>query len=404
MYDIQDSTTHELAKYLTRLLPELNDNWWQEMVLNVLNPRQKDNLLKSKDTTLDNLDLAALLRIFDQNWFRISAHMGYEPEQRHYLKEMISIRNRWAHRNSNPISDDDLYRDLDTAQRFLKMIDADSKIIDDIQQQKQAVFKVSTQERDQPTEQEPTLGFLPGQVVRLKSSPDKYYAVVCILSSEPENRIDVFGEGGTQSFYESQLEAVSQRVPHYMNLDEFNAAISSLQIRQPNLTTLYSLNSARIDFIPYQFRPVLKFIRSDRPRLLIADSVGVGKTIEAGLILKELQARRELQSVLIICPRPLVAEKKWLTEMKRFDESFRQLDGKQLRLCINECDLDGEWPQDYRRSIIPYSLFDETLLHGENKRGKKRLGLLDLDPPPHFDLIIVDEAHHIRTPIHMRIR
>ena len=108
MYDIQDSTTHELAKYLTRLLPELNDNWWQEMVLNVLNPRQKDNLLKSKDTTLDNLDLAALLRIFDQNWFRISAHMGYEPEQRHYLKEMISIRNRWAHRNSNPISDDDL--------------------------------------------------------------------------------------------------------------------------------------------------------------------------------------------------------------------------------------------------------------------------------------------------------
>jgi ERCC4-related helicase len=231
----------------------------------------------------------------------------------------------------------------------------------------------------------------------LKSSHDKHYAIVDIFRSEPENRIDVFGEGGPQSFYESQLEAIPQRTLKYMNLEEFNVAISALQIKQPNLSTLYSLNSARIDYVPYQFRPVLKFIRSDRPRLLIADSVGVGKTIEAGLILKELQARRELQSVLIICPRPLVAEKKWLTEMKRFDETFRQLDGKQLRLCINECDLDGEWPQDYRRSIIPYSLFDETLLHGENKRGKKRLGLLDLDPPPHFDLIIVDEAHHIRN-------
>jgi len=87
MYDIQDSTTHELAKYLTLLLPELSDNWWQDTVLNALNPRQKDILLKSKDTTLDNLDLAALLRIFDQNWFRISAHMEYEPEQRHYLKD-----------------------------------------------------------------------------------------------------------------------------------------------------------------------------------------------------------------------------------------------------------------------------------------------------------------------------
>jgi len=52
--------------------------------------------------------------------------------------------------------------------------------------------------------------------------------------------------------------------------------------------------------VPYQFRPVLKLIQSDRPRLLIADEVGVGKTIEAGLILKELQARRELRSVLYL--------------------------------------------------------------------------------------------------------
>ncbi len=110
----------------------------------------------------------------------------------------------------------------------------------------------------------------------MKSSHDKQYAIVNILSSEPENRIDVFGESGPQSFYESQLEAVPQKYLHYMCLDEFNAAISALQIRQPNLSTLYSLNSARIDYIPYQFRTVLKFIRSDRPRLLIADSVGVG--------------------------------------------------------------------------------------------------------------------------------
>ena len=84
------------------------------MVIAILNPRQKDILHKSKDISLDKLDRAALFRIFDQNWFRISAQMGYESEQRHYLKEMISIRNRWAHRNNNPVSDDDLYRDLDT--------------------------------------------------------------------------------------------------------------------------------------------------------------------------------------------------------------------------------------------------------------------------------------------------
>ena len=71
---------------------------------------------------------------------------------------------------------------------------------------------------------------------------------------------------------------------------------------------MYSLNSARIDFVPYQVRPALKLIKSDEPRILIADSVGVGKTIEAGLIIKELQARTDLENILVICPKPLVAD------------------------------------------------------------------------------------------------
>ena len=71
---------------------------------------------------------------------------------------------------------------------------------------------------------------------------------------------------------------------------------------------MYSLNSARIDFVPYRFRPALKLIKSDEPRILIADSVGVGKTIEAGLIIKELQARTDLENILVICPKPLVAD------------------------------------------------------------------------------------------------
>jgi len=104
---------------------------------------------------------------------------------------------------------------------------------------------------------------------------------------------------------EDQREEKKDALP----CDQFHAYLTALQIKYPGLSTLYSLNDARVDFIPYQFRPVLRFIRSDRPRLLIADGVGVGKTIEAGLILRELQARREIRSVLIVCPRPLVREK-----------------------------------------------------------------------------------------------
>ena len=245
--------------------------------------------------------------------------------------------------------------------------------------------------------------FAPGQIVFLKSDPELKGAVVAVLPGEPEKRVRVFANGNVQTYYASQLQPEE---PHgddieILSCDQFHACLTALQIRHPSLSTLYSLNAARVDFIPYQFRPVLKFIRSDRPRMLIADGVGVGKTIEAGLILRELQARRDIKSVLIICPRPLVTERKWQSEMKRFDERFTHLDGKTLRYCIRETHLEGVWLEQHQKAILPYSLFDEVLLHGSRAEGKrkrkKRQGLLGLDPPPRFDLVIVDEAHHIRN-------
>ena len=246
-----------------------------------------------------------------------------------------------------------------------------------------------------------SLEFSPGQIVFLKSNPSVRGAVVSVLPGAPENRFNVFIDGNVQPFYASQLQLDQQSGEDFQHLsrDEFHAYLTTIQILRPGLSTLYSLNTAGIDFIPHQYRPVLKFIRSDRPRLLIADGVGVGKTIEAGLILRELQARHDIKSVLIICPRPLVAEEKWKREMKRFDEDFQHLDGKLLQYCINEMHLDGEWPEQYQKVILPYSLLDKVLLYGpEGKQRRRRgQGLLDLAPPPRFDLVIVDEAHHIRN-------
>ena len=244
----------------------------------------------------------------------------------------------------------------------------------------------------------PAQEFQPGQIVFLKSNPSVRGPVVRMMSGTPVDTICVFVDGIVQTFYASQLEVEPERDDdlQYLTHDQFHAYLTALQIRYPGLSNLYSLNAARVDFVPYQYRPVLRFIRSDRPRLLIADSVGVGKTIEAGLILRELQARRDIRSVLIICPRALVTEQKWLREMKRFSEDFTHLDGRLLQHCINETHLDGEWPEQYQKVILPYSLFDNNLLDGQNSNQRRR-GLRDLDPPPRFDLVIVDEAHHIRN-------
>lgn len=233
-----------------------------------------------------------------------------------------------------------------------------------------------------------------GQLIALRSDRNITGAIIGIIEGYPETRYQVFTAAGIQTYYESQIISQdSQDEIENVNAERFHAGLTASLIRNPTISSLYSLNTAQIDFIPHQFRPVLKFIRSDRPRLLIADSVGVGKTIEAGLILRELQARSNLDSVLIICPRPLITEKKWETEMKRFGEEFTSIkSGDLFRHCIHELDMDGEWPEKYKRAIIPYSLFDENNVFGTDRRP----GLLRVDPPK-FDLVIVDEAHHIRN-------
>ena len=194
-----------------------------------------------------------------------------------------------------------------------------------------------------------------GQIVKLKSDMNIEGAIVNIIEGAEETRYSVFTiNSGLQTYYESQL--IEDKVKYdikRMGKEQFNASLTSSLICNPTISSLYSLNSAKIDFIPHQFRPVLKFIKSDRPRLLIADGVGVGKTIEAGLILRELQARRDLESVLIICPRPLISEEKWENEMKRFDEEFVPLDGEHFRYCLDEFDLEGDWPDKYKKAVIP---------------------------------------------------
>ena len=408
MVHLFGDVSKNLICFLEKVLPALSNDWWNEAVVANLSVQQQRRVKERDINSLASLDLAALLRVFDRNWYQVSTKLELTSEARHFVKEMQTVRNRWAHAGSEGFCTDDVYRDLDTLQRFATAIKADESLLERVRLAKDSLLANarSNLDRDyavvepQPSE---TIGseteFTPGQIIRLKSNPAVRGAVVSSMPSKPEDRFIVFMDGETHTYYASQLKAEDQEEeePSFLNCDEFHSYLTALQIRYPGLSTLYSLNAARVDFIPYQFRPVLRFIKSDRPRLLIADSVGVGKTIEAGLILRELQARRDMRSILIICPRPLVTERKWQIEMKRFEERFVHLDGPTLRYCINEMDSEGIWPEQHQRIIIPYSLFDEKLLYGSDGKRKRKKGLVGLDPPPRFDLVIVDEAHHIRN-------
>src|SRR5208283_2153715 len=109
-----------------------------------------------------------------------------------------------------------------------------------------------------------------------------------------------------------------------------------------------------------------------------------------------LESRQNISNVLIVCPKALVT--KWRAEMKRFDEDFQVLDGQSLRYCLKESHLEGAWPSQYSRAIVHLELLrrDEYINGTEGKRPF--VGLRNIEPPPQFDLLIVDEAHHLRTP------
>lgn len=235
-----------------------------------------------------------------------------------------------------------------------------------------------------------------GDVVRVLSSGE-IGAVLRALHNFDTITYEVLVNGEKLILDCTQIRIEKENYELFSTRNELDAVLTSLAINNPG-KDLYSLNAANIDFIPYQYRPVLKIIKSDEPRILIADDVGVGKTIEAGLIIKELSARQSMNNIFIFCPRPLVAEGKWKNEMKnKFSEKFQHINRQMLKNAIKECDYEGEWTEEYSKCIIPYSILDEELLTGNEQTGKKELGLLDLKPAPKFDLIIVDEAHHIKN-------
>lgn len=421
MLELLRSACADIAAFLDEQLPRFSDNWWQSHVLERLTYQQQRVATERGIRSLRQLDLAALLRVMDENWYQLSSALQWPREGRNWIKELQSIRNKWAHMGTEDAPDYVIYRDADTLHQLMQLIGARPQTLTEVNQVRRGALRAmaTAEERADTTLESPAAEahdektgpvFHPGDIVSLRADQAKHVAVVTVIPSPHEDRYVVFENGTKLTYYESQLQPAIEAGQEQQRLKavELRALLTSQQILAPSTETLFSLRTGRVQFVPYQYRPVLKLIRSDRPRILIADEVGVGKTIEAGLIIKELRARMDLSSVLVICPKALVAERKWQNEMKRFDENLTPLDGPLLRHCLTETALDGEWPDQYAKAILPFSLFDSALLLGiERSRRSKDRGLLALDPPPKFDLVIVDEAHHIRNPetsLHQGIR
>ena len=119
-----------------------------------------------------------------------------------------------------------------------------------------------------PTTENAATGlFKPGDMVRLKAKPQTSGAVIAHLPGEPEDRYQVFHEGTAPFYYTSQIELLPPVSPHTeVTLPDLHAALSALQLRHLSTRHLYSLFASRIQFVPYQFRPVHLLSIAERSR------------------------------------------------------------------------------------------------------------------------------------------
>jgi len=166
--------------------------------------------------------------------------------------------------------------------------------------------------------------------------------------------------------------------------DQFLASVTYKKLERPLADNLYTFYSSRTEFQVHQFKPVLKFLASPDQRLLIADEVGLGKTIESGIVLTELQARLgDLERVLIVCPSMLTS--KWQAEMGiRFGLEFSIADRASLMHLLQNYDRRSSAPT-FRLICSLQLLRSPDLL---NRFVEQQV---------HLDVVIVDEAHHMRN-------
>ncbi len=159
----------------------------------------------------------------------------------------------------------------------------------------------------------------------------------------------------------------------FSSFENFNLFLEALQIKRScQINRLISADALRAKIVPYNFQMkiALQVINEMNGNAILADEVGLGKTIEAGLIMKELLLRDEINSILIVAPKSLLSQ--WKTEMaEKFGENFSIANNHKV---------------DFGSA--------NRIICSHNIMARK----YDLISSRTWDLIVVDEAHTFRNP------
>ena len=251
--------------------------------------------------------------------------------------------------------------------------------------------------------------FPPNTIVRLKDDPGRYGQITntppsVVAGNRLIQEVNLFGEG-LKTVYVNELEEQPRsagpvdllKERKFATPDRILQRLIHLKMNGKMADLIYSMKATNTEFHPYQFKPVVKMLNNPSGNLFIADEVGLGKTIEAGLIWTELRARFNFNRLFVLCPNAL--RRKWEAELSdKFGIDARIMDAEQIvsftkdqermaRGCAIIGGIQSLRPhRDWRDRTERLSKADQLMLFLENEVRGEQL----------FNLLIIDESHHLK--------
>ncbi|MCM0673881.1 DISARM system SNF2-like helicase DrmD [Micromonospora phytophila] len=221
-------------------------------------------------------------------------------------------------------------------------------------------------------------------LVSLQSVEDGRYGHHLDVIWEVEPGRQVLPSGSLPDVTEGKFDS-PQRLAAFLDAVRWSAVTSA------DVKTLQSPFRSGVAIEDYQLEPVARAVDAPRVNLLLADDVGLGKTIEAGLVAQELLLRQRARRIMIVCPAGLTL--KWRDEMaEKFGLDFTIIDAER---CATVRRTHGS-------AANPFEVYPLSIISLPWLRGQKAQRLLDevlpADGPTYprtFDLLILDEAHHV---------
>lgn len=194
---------------------------------------------------------------------------------------------------------------------------------------------------------------------------------------------------------ESQLAQVSSDVIKY-DENYLRYVVMLAKIKNETAGGFLSSLASGVIPLPHQLHVLDRVMESNNIRYILADEVGLGKTIEAGMVIKELQARGLIQRVLVVCPTGLVTQ--WANEMEeKFHEKFHVIlpsDFDTIKRITDTDDVYGQFdkvisPMDSIKPLERRAGWDQEKIEKYNQ--DRIYAIINSG----WDLIIIDEAHRV---------